>query len=279
VTANGSTTYHFPAAGTDPVADGWTSATTLQSFGSSVVSFGAGHSYYVAYPPDRTGPDRRFRVSLVHGRTGAPRLVLRRRLCPHGAHPRLRGYDLAAGRSGAAVLAWRCAGRTGEVIDVQRIDRHQRLGRLVRIAQSQKRRIADRLSRPMTAFGAGSPTVLFSRAVTAARRDLLATSPTVSGRWRRPSVKARAIAARSAAALTAQLAWSPTGAALVTFRNGGFGGQIWAARRVPGAAFTRPVRLFPWSALTRFGSVAADGGALVLRVAPNRRLAVRAARG
>jgi hypothetical protein len=28
--ANGATTYHFAAAHTDPIADGWTSTTTLQ---------------------------------------------------------------------------------------------------------------------------------------------------------------------------------------------------------------------------------------------------------
>jgi hypothetical protein len=146
---------------------------------------------------------------------------------------------------------------------------------VVQIARSTRSGVQDRLSAPMAAFAAGVPTVVFSRAVSAARRDILATSTDGSGHWRRPSVKADDVVARSAAALTARFDWSPTGAALVTYRDGGFGGDIWALRRVPGQAFGAPVRLFAWSAPIDFGAVAANGAAAVARVAPNRRLAVR----
>src|SRR5262245_23549594 len=94
-TANGSTTYHFPASGSDPAADGWTSTTPLRAFGSSRVAFGNGHGYYVAYPPDATGAGKRFRVRLVDGLTGGSTLVLRHRLCAD-ASGRLAGYDVGA---------------------------------------------------------------------------------------------------------------------------------------------------------------------------------------
>ena len=272
--ANSLTTYHFAAAGTDPVSDGWSSATKLRAFGSSRVTFGSGHTYYVAYPPDSTGTDRRFRVDLVHGTTGDHVLLIHRRLCPSGSG-RLAGYNIAAGRFGAVVLAWRCTSRTADVIDVQRISRTHRIGAVVQIARSRLAGVTGRLSAPAVAQGPGSATVLFSRATGANRRDILAVSTDSDGMWRRPRIKVRDVVARSAAAMTAQLDWSPDGAALLTYRNGGFDGTIWALRRLPGTAFRAPVQVFPGSARIRLGAVAANGAALVVRLKPDDRFVGR----
>jgi hypothetical protein len=266
-TANGATTYHFAAAGTDPVADGWTSMTTLQAFGSSRVTFGRGRTYFVAYPPDASGADRRFRVNHVDGSTGHQTLLIRHRLCPTTGRARLAGYDVGAGRSGAAVLAWRCASRTADVIDVQRIHPDSSVGAVVEIARSRQSGVKGRLSAPEVAFGPKGPTVLFSRAINATRRNVLAVSTDSSGRWAPPNVVVRGVAARSDRALGARLDWAPTGAALLTYRT--TPGVIWAVRRLPGASFGAPVPVFP-SAVTKLGAVAADGAALVARVTQDR---------
>lgn len=273
-TANGSTTYHFAAGGTDVASSGWTSATPLPAFGSSRTAFGAGHSYYVAYPPDPTGRDRRFRVDLVDGSTGHVTQLLRRRLCTTG---RLAGYDIGAGRSGAAVLTWRCVTRISDVIDVQRIHPDHGLGVVVAIGRSRRSGVTDRLSSPRVAFAPGAPTVIFSRAVSADTRDILATSPDTSGRWRRPSVKARNVSARSAAALGLQLDAIRTGAALLTYRGGGPNGALFASRRMPGAAFDAPQRVFMHSAPTKSGAVAADGAAVVVQMTTDGRYISRSA--
>ncbi|MEP6527853.1 MAG: hypothetical protein ABJA86_11890 [Nocardioidaceae bacterium] len=263
-TANGATTYHFAAADTDPIADGWTSTTTLQAFGSSRVTFGQGRTYFVAYPPDATGTDRRFRVNHVDGSTGHPTLLIRHQLCPTAG--RLAGYDIGAGRSGAAVLAWRCTSRTADVIDVQRIHPDSSVGAVVELARSRQSGVKDRLSDPEVAFSPKGPTVLFSRANNATRRNVLAVSTDSSGKWGRPSIVVRGVAASSARALGARLDWVP-GAALLTYRT--TPGVIWAVRRLPGASFGAPAPVFS-SAVTKLGAVAADGAALVAHVTQGR---------
>lgn len=271
--ANGSTAFHFAAGGTDPGATHWTSITTLPAFGSSAVSFGRGSSYYVAFRPDATGADHRFSVDLVNGTTGHVTHVLHRLLCAGGA--RLAGYDIAAAPAGQAVLAWRCTNRRSATIDVLRIRRTLGLGRVRQVARSTRAGVVDRLSAPDVAFGAGTPTVLFSRATATGRRDILATSTNGVGGWRRPSVKVSGVHAGSAAALSLQLDWSPTGAAVLTYRNGGFDGAIWALRRLPGAAFGSPAQVFPRSRPTKFASVSAHGDVLATRLVWNQRLVTR----
>jgi hypothetical protein len=64
-----------------------------------------------------------------------------------------------------------------------------------------------------------------------------------------------------------RLDWAPTGAALLTYRA--TPGGVWALRRLPGASFGAPVRVF-MSAVTKLGAVAADGAALVARVTQGR---------
>jgi hypothetical protein len=274
-TANGVTTYHFASGGTDPVSDGWTSATTLESFGSSQVTFGAGHTYLVAYPPDSSGDDRRFRVTRVDGDSGQRTLLARRRLCePPG---RLAGYDIAAGRRGASVLAWRCTSRTVDSVNIQRIRPGGRLGSVVEIARSRQAHVVDRLSPPTAAFGPRGPTVVFSRADTPRRRDVVAVSRASTGKWRHTAI-ARGLRSHSAAALAVRLDWSASGAALLTYRRGGFHGAIWAVRRLPGAPFGKPTRVFS-SARARSGAVAVDGAAIVARVAADGRLLARFAAG
>jgi hypothetical protein len=266
--ANGATTYHFAAAGTDPIPDGWTSMTTLQAFGSSRVTFGPGRTYFVAYPPVVfPGTDRRFRVNHVDGSTGHQTLLIRHRLCPTAGRARLAGYDVGAGGSGAAVLAWRCVSRTADVIDVQRIHPDSSVGAVVEIARSRQSGVKDRLSAPAVAFGPKGPTVLFSRANNATRRNVLAVSTDSSGKWSSPSIVVRGVAARSARAMRVGLDWAPAGAVLLTYRT--TPGVIWAVRRLPGASFGAPARVFP-SAVTKLGAVAADGAALVARVTQGR---------
>jgi hypothetical protein len=264
-TANGATTYFFAAAGTDPIADGWTSTTTLQAFGSSRVTFGTGRTYFVAYPPDATGTDRRFRVNHVNGSTGHQTLLIRHRLCPTAGRP--AGYDIGAGPSGAAVLAWRCTSPTADVIDVQRIHPDSSVGAVVELARSGQSGVKDRLSDPEVAFSSKGPTVLFSRAVNATRRNVIAVSTDSSGKWGQPRIVVRSVAAGSARALGARLDWVPTGAALLIYRT--TPGVIWAVRRLPGASFGAPARVFP-SAVTKLGAVAADGAALVARATQGR---------
>jgi hypothetical protein len=272
-TLNGPTEFHFAAGGTDPGTSGWTSVTALPAFGSSVVGFGAGSTYFVAFPPDPSGADRRFRVVLVDGSTGGVTHLLHRRLCTGAAH--LAGYDLAAAPGGRATLTWRCTSSSAAVIDAQLVRRNHRLGPVRQLARSARAGVVDRLSAPLVGYGAGTPTVLFSRATGIGRRDILATSPDGAGGWRRPSVKVAGVHAGSAAALTLQLDWSPTGAAVLTYRDGGFGGSLWALRRLPGAVFGATGQVFAWSAPTTFGRVSAAGAVLVTRVAPNRRFVTR----
>ena len=272
-TPNGSTAFHFAAGGTDPGATGWTSITTLPAFGSSAVSFGAGSSYFVAFPPDEAGTDRRFSVDLVDGASGHVTRLLHRLLCDGGAH--LAGYDVAASPVGGAVLTWRCSSRPDAVIDAVRIRPDQHVGPVRQLARSTRADVVDRLSAPLAAFGAGTPTVLFSRATAVGRRDILATSPNDAGGWRRPSVKVRGVHAGSAGALTLQLDWSPTGAAVLAYRDGGFVGTIWTVRRLPGAAFGTPIEVFPRSRPTKFASVSAAGDVLVARLISSQRFVTR----
>jgi hypothetical protein len=264
-TANGDTDYYFARPGTDPVAARWTSTTTLRAFGSSQVTFGARHTYYVAYPPSSSDRRHPFHVALVHGGTGKSTIVVRHRLCPRVGHSRLAGYDIGAGPSGVAVLAWRCTSRAADVIDAQRIRPGGRAGAVVEVARSGKAGVKDRLSGPTVTFGPHGPTVLFSRAVTPSRRSLVAVTTDPTGRWRGPHSVVPSVAARSAKALGARVDWAPTGAALISYRSGGFHGVIWTVRRMPGGAFGSPAHLFP-SALIRPGAVAADGTALLARV-------------
>jgi hypothetical protein len=264
-TANGDTAYHFAQPGRDPVSEGWTSTTTLGAFGSSQVAFGARHTYYVAYPPSSSDRGRLFRVALVHGGTGKHTIVVRHRLCPKAGHSRLAGYDIGAGPSGAAVLAWRCQSRSADVIDVQQIRPGGRAGAVVEVARSGQAGVKDRLSGPTVTFGPHGPTVVFSRAVSAKLRSLLAITTDPAGRWRGAHGVVRSVEARSAKALGVRADWAPTGAALLTYRTGGFHGVIWTVRRMPGGAFGAPARVFP-SALIRPSAVAADGAALVARV-------------
>jgi hypothetical protein len=264
-TANGDTEYHFARPGTDPATAGWTSTTTLGAFGSSQVTFGARHTYYVAYPTSSSDPGHLFRVALVRGGSGKPTIVVRHRLCPRADHSRVAGYDIGAGPSGAAVLAWRCTSRTADVIDAQRIRPGGGAGAIIEVARSGKAGVKDRLSGPTVTFGPHGPTVLFSRAITPARRSLLALTTDPTGRWRRPHAVVRSVEARSAKALGVRVDWAPTGAALISYRSGGFHGVIWAVRRVPGGAFGVPARVYP-SALIRPVAVVADGTALLARV-------------
>jgi hypothetical protein len=272
-TPNGSTSFHFAAGGTDPGATGWSSITTLPAFGSSAVSFGARSSYFVAFPPDETGTDRRFTVDLVNGLTGHVTRLLHRVLCGNGST--LAGYDIAAAPAGQAVLAWRCTDRASTVIDALRISRTHDLGRVRQVARSTRSGVVDRLSAPFVAFGGPTPTVLFSKATAARRRDILATSPDGSGGWRRPSVKAHGIRSGAARALSLQLDWSPTGAAVMTYRDGGFGGSVWVVRRLPGAAFRAPIEVFVRSRPTKLASVSADGAVLAARLLWNHRFVTR----
>jgi hypothetical protein len=274
---SGQTTYHFALGGA------WTSTTTLSFLGTSQVALAPKHTYYVAYTPDVSGPNRTFRVSKVDGITGKATLLLRRRLCAMGFTTTLslaRAYDIGAGSNGSAVLTWRCRSPELQTIKALRIDAAGHVGGVVQLAQSKRIGVSDPLSWPRVAFDGATATVLFSRAVGGGRRDILAMSSKRGSRWNRPTVKAANVAARSAEVLGGDLTSGTNGAALFTYRNGG---TVAALRRAPRGTFGGPVRVFGSSAvpplLSGSGAITPNGTALVIRAVRNTRLMVRTSSG